>query len=610
MLESLEGDEEAESSLAGLREILSQRGGAVLNFVVPYLIESPIEPSRARALASLCEVAGAALHHHLDEIVPSLIEEIFDEDGEIEQHIADAGKAVMVAVQADGLEDLLPMLLQGIQGNGDDRRAYATLLGYCCANNTADLEDHETALIQHLMPLLAEEDADLMKAGWTALMATTKRVPKERMAPHIPVLRMELKALIAARRYCEDRLVPGFCQPKGIDVIYPLLQEGLLTGSPDTVREQAALGIGELIETTSPAHLKPFVPKITGPLIRIIGDRFPWQVKAAILSTLTLLIYKSGIVMKPFMPQLQTTFVKNLSDPTPTVRGRAIAALEALMTLDIKRMEPLVTELHNGVRANEGGIRDTMLQALCSVLAKGGDTLKPELIMALGSTMVELFDDRGAGVRLSACKVFGVYSRFATEEDLWNVLDMAILQPGPSEEARQGQMAALKGIAENSNGRPAVDDKREEIIEHISSYMQSTEKLDVQSMAISAAASFVMMGDEEDVTVRRLLQLLVDVMQSGPNESRTAAAEQLKRCCRTSRVHIDKNLDLLLPVMLKVVESKTYAIKHASQRALVHILAVHTNPQVVQNYTGPEAAAVKDQAATLVKLGADSEAED
>lgn len=50
------------------------------------------------------------------------------------------------------------------------------------------------------------------------------------------------------------------------------------------------------------------------PLIRILGDRFPWQVKSAILSTLTIIIAKGGLALKPFLPQLQTTFVKCLQD--------------------------------------------------------------------------------------------------------------------------------------------------------------------------------------------------------------------------------------------------------------------------------------------------------
>ena len=51
-----------------------------------------------------------------------------------------------------------------------------------------------------------------------------------------------------------------------------------------------------------------------GPLIRIIGDRFAWEIKAAILHTLGLLIAKAGAGLKPFVPQLQTTFLKCLGD--------------------------------------------------------------------------------------------------------------------------------------------------------------------------------------------------------------------------------------------------------------------------------------------------------
>jgi hypothetical protein len=52
--------------------------------------------------------------------------------------------------------------------------------------------------------------------------------------------------------------------------------------------------IGQAIKLTSSDALRPFVVQITGPLIRVIADRFPWQVKSAILSTLTLLIGKGA----------------------------------------------------------------------------------------------------------------------------------------------------------------------------------------------------------------------------------------------------------------------------------------------------------------------------
>ena len=97
--------------------------------------------------------------------------------------------------------------------------------------------------------------------------------------------------------------------------------QGVLQGTSAELRETAAEGLGDLVDGTSDEALRPYVVQITGPLIRIIGDRFPWEIKAAILRAISLLIRKSGPGLKPFVPQLQTTFLKCLPDqvgPFPT----------------------------------------------------------------------------------------------------------------------------------------------------------------------------------------------------------------------------------------------------------------------------------------------------
>lgn len=64
----------------------------------------------------------------------------------------------------------------------------------------------------------------------------------------------------------------GVCL-KGIQPILPLFREAVLNGTPEE-KEQAAQGIGEVIKLASPEALQPSVVHITGPLIRILGDRF------------------------------------------------------------------------------------------------------------------------------------------------------------------------------------------------------------------------------------------------------------------------------------------------------------------------------------------------
>ena len=133
------------------------------------------------------------------------------------------------------------------------------------------------------------------------------------------------------------------------------------------MKETAANGLGEVIKLTSADALKPSVVHITGPLIRILGDRFGANVKTAVLDTLACLLGKAGVLLKPFFPQLQTTFVKALNDPNRTVRLKAGIALSFLIDIHM-RPDPLFNELANGIKnADEASVRDTYLQVFISI---------------------------------------------------------------------------------------------------------------------------------------------------------------------------------------------------------------------------------------------------
>ena len=107
----------------------------------------------------------------------------------------------------------------------------------------------------------------------------------------------------------------------------------------------AAAGLGELINITATKFLAgPFIIKVTGPLLRIVGDRNPSAVKIAIIKTLGLILSKGGPALRAFVPQFQTTFLKALSDPSRQVRIEAIKAFALLMPLST-RLDPLIKEL-------------------------------------------------------------------------------------------------------------------------------------------------------------------------------------------------------------------------------------------------------------------------
>ncbi len=113
-------------------------------------------------------------------------------------------------------------------------------------------------------------------------------------------------------------LLPIFSLPKGLDPFITLYLHGISSGSA-TTKETAAEGLNEVIKATAPTALKPYLIKTTGPIIRILGERCPSDVRTALLRTACSLLDRGDVGLKAFAPQLQATFVKSLSDASKQV---------------------------------------------------------------------------------------------------------------------------------------------------------------------------------------------------------------------------------------------------------------------------------------------------
>lgn len=124
----------------------------------------------------------------------------------------------------------------------------------------------------------------VLQEAWNALSAVTKRLDATEQMAHVGDVRQAVRFAVSDLKQDKEEgaalLMPGFCLPKGIQPILPIFRESILNGPPE-LKEQAATGLGEVIDITSAAALKPSVVHITGPLIRILGDRFAYGVKVS-----------------------------------------------------------------------------------------------------------------------------------------------------------------------------------------------------------------------------------------------------------------------------------------------------------------------------------------
>jgi HEAT repeat protein len=357
-------------------------------------------------------------------------------------------------------------------------------------------------------------------------------------------------------------LLPGFNIPKGLEPLLPIYQRGILYGTP-AIREASAAGLGEVISLTANKFLAgPLIIKMTGPLLRIVGDRNPANVKIAILKTLGLILVKGGPALRAFVPQFQTTFVKALSDPSRQVRLEAIIALGLLMPLST-RVDPLIKELVAGSlgKSNNAGddglgvvaVQTATLEALAIVLQKGGKKSKlPDSIPSALEASLTLITHSDDSVREGAAKVTGAACNILGAEKTEETIRDGILSiDDDSGDTRQGKACAIRRIFSTDVAKDLDGSTTSEILNLAIDYMKD-EKLSVKESGIVAVGAVVGSSEDSEASLRSVEKYLLSLMVGDLKqrlETHQSIARCLCLCLELSRV--DSRIDLFGLTLLK-----------------------------------------------------------
>ncbi|XP_029296590.1 LOW QUALITY PROTEIN: eIF-2-alpha kinase activator GCN1 [Cottoperca gobio] len=424
LLKQLDDEDTAEFALDGLKQVMAVKSRSVLPYLVPKLTAPPVN---TRVLAFLSAVAGDALTRHLGVILPALLSSLKGKLGtEDEAQELCSCQTVILSVEDDlGQRIIIDDLLESTRGADPGiRQAAVTVLNAYFARTRLDYSAHTRNLLSGLIRLLNDTNPDILAQSWDTINSITKRLDASSQLAMIDDLHRDIKSVAAD---VKGQHLPGFCLPKkGVTCILPILREGVLTGTPEQ-KEEAAKALGGIIKLTSPEALRPSVINITGPLIRILGDRFAWTVKTALLETLTLLLAKVGIALKPFLPQLQTTFLKALQDSSRAVRLKAAEALGQLVSIHTK-VDPLFTEQLSAIRnAEDAGVRETMLQALRFVIQGAGSKVDAAIRKNITTTLLGMLGHDEDATRMASAGCVGELCAFMSEEELKSVLHQHIL---------------------------------------------------------------------------------------------------------------------------------------------------------------------------------------
>ncbi|KAH9784184.1 protein ILITYHIA [Citrus sinensis] len=539
LLHALEDDQTSDTALDGLKQILSVRTTAVLPHILPKLVHLPLSAFNAHALGALAEVAGPGLNFHLGTILPALLSAMGDDDMDVQSLAKEAAETVTLVIDEEGIESLVSELLKGVGDNqASIRRSSAYLIGYFYKNSKLYLVDEAPNMISTLIVLLSDSDSTTVAAAWEALSRVVASVPKE----------------------------------------------GLISGSAE-LREQAALGLGELIEVTSEQSLKEFVIPITGPLIRIIGDRFPWQVKSAILSTLSIIIRKGGIALKPFLPQLQTTFIKCLQDSTRTVRSSAALALGKLSALST-RVDPLVGDLLSSLQVSDAGIREAILTALKGVLKHAGKSVSSAVKIRVYSVLKDLVYHDDDHVRVSAASILGIMSQYMEDGQLADLLqELLNLASSPAWAARHGSVLVFATFLRHNPSAISMSPLFLSILDRLKSSLKD-EKFPLREASTKALGRLLLhqiqSGPANTTVVVDILASVVSALHDDSSEVRRRALSALKSVAKANPSAIMVHVALFGPALAECLKDGSTPVRLAAERCAVHAFQLTRGSEYIQ----------------------------
>lgn len=416
LLEKLGINEESSTIFEGVREILRVRSGPILEELVPLLTADPFDSFQAQSLSSLVAVAGSELSLFIKKVTLKYLHTIDKLGIDSCQEHTDALRVVVSSLDMDSLLLVLGIFFDACidkktASSNSVLAAISDIMTHLFKTTEFDLSSQFSEALSCLISLYLSSDIRVQDSSVAALSALVNYGTPQNFVKYAA----EIQELISTKtvniygyRLVEE--IPGFVNVKnGIQPLLAVYQHGLMYGTQNE-REKCASGIGQLVEYSNAESLKPYVIKITGPLIRIVGDRFDSSVKAAILSTLSSLLKKASTSMKPFVPQLQTTFLKSLLDESVEVRRCAVIGVSFLMKVNQRKLTSVLTELINRTSfeiddEQTCGIVSSSIDACSEILRANSEVEVEDSIL---NSMFELVDTLRNSIHPSVRESIGV----------------------------------------------------------------------------------------------------------------------------------------------------------------------------------------------------------
>jgi len=622
-LASCEGREQ-ELVVDGLKQIIAVKGRHVLPQIVPKLIEEPVN---TEMLALLSSVAGESLNRYLASILNALINTLSkcESTEDYNQVLKDSTMVVLSVEDDHGQQMLMQDLIHNVKSQHDECKfAAVQLLDALIENGSvSNLSDYYSVFIHEFIRLLADKQEKIQRSSWQALNQVVKSMESSEMTQFIGSVQNAFNTVKNEKETLKNEgHVPGLCLPKlGLTPVIPILREGLLNGSGE-MKEMAARTMIEGVKLLTPIALKHSVVSISGPLIRIMGDRFGNSVRIAVLDCLALLLEKVGLYLKPFLPQLSTSFMKALTnDQDRKVRIHAARALQKLLKVHSK-VDSIFTDFKNNIgQVEDDSYRETYLLALRLCIQSGGKKMKANI----KTELLEMLEDHVT----SDCDVIATLSagclasllKYVEQDQLEQVFQNHMQNANCSSASWEvlQTRSTLVAVAMKESYDQVCLNHQNEIVQIIQQFT-SVDRVQIVNNGIRAAVYMILhqlTNDDEQIVNNQLVDCLKKGLQHALGDVKIESCRSISWMSHQI-YNLNKKIPFslmkeLLSDLLQMCRERNIMLRSSSETAVVTMFSMHTQQLSVFNeyadeYEGKESSALQElYQSKLKKVAANSQ---
>ncbi|KAJ6744279.1 TRANSLATIONAL ACTIVATOR GCN1-RELATED [Salix purpurea] len=279
------------------------------------------------------------------------------------------------------------------------------------------------------------------------------------------------------------------------------------------------------------------------------------------------------MTLRPFLPQLQTTFIKCLQDSTRTVRTSSAFALGKLSALST-RVDPLVSDLLSSLQASDAGVREAILTALKGVLKHAGKSVSDPVRVRVFSQLKDLIHHDEDQVRISAASILGITSQYMEEPQLDDLLELlSSLASSPSWESRHGSVLSISSLLRH-NPSSVVTSRMFPSIMHCLKDALKDEKFPLRETSTKALGRLILhqiQSDPSETTANvDIISTIVSSLHDDSSEVRRRGLSALKAVAKASPPSIMVHISIIGPALAECLKDSSTPVRLAAERCAVH----------------------------------------